>query len=156
TKLRQIAKDDPLVAIDDNSYWYLGYLVPNEEIADAFLRGYAAQAGAAATAHFGNVLRVRGVEVPRLRIGIEQLLVTNLDDPAEAAAVAARVPVMIERPGIHEGGSNVLFLDGHVEFLPYPGPFPMTEAFIQGLQQLETQFSAVDPTGAQNTPTPGV
>lgn len=136
--LRKIATDDPLVAIDDNSYWYLGYLVPNEEIAQAYLHGYAA---AAAAGTFGDVLRIRGIEVPRLRVGIEQLLVSNLDDDAELADVAARIPVMIERPGLHDGGSNVLYLDGHVEFLPYPGPFPMTPDFIEGLQQLEAQFT---------------
>ena len=27
------------------------------------------------------------------------------------------------------GGSNVLFLDGHVEFIRYPGEFPVSQDF---------------------------
>ena len=154
-QLRRIAVDDPLAAIDDNSYWYLGYLVPNDDIARTYLAGYAAQARASDTAQFGATLKSGGVEMPRLKLGVEQLLVTNLDDPAEAAAIAARIPVTIERPGIQEGGSNVLFLDGHVEFLAYPGPFPMTQAFMEGLQTLEEQLSPAKEHDEQDDPASG-
>jgi prepilin-type processing-associated H-X9-DG protein len=47
------------------------------------------------------------------------------------------IPVMIERPGLHENGANVLFYDGHVEFVQYPGPFPMTQKFINALESLD-------------------
>lgn len=151
-QLRKIAHDDPLVAINDTSYWYLGYLVPNETIAEAYLKGYVAQAGMSETAQFGNALKSEGIEVPRLRTGIEQLLVSDLDDPAEFAAVASQIPVMIERPGIQGSGGHVLFLDGHVEFLAYPGPFPMNEGFIEGLRQLEAEFSPIgDDDGQDDT-----
>ena len=44
---------------------------------------------------------------------------------------------MIERPGMHETGASVLFLDGHVEFMRYPGKFPMTEKVIKALESLD-------------------
>ena len=47
------------------------------------------------------------------------------------------IPVIIERPGLQKGGSNVLFLDGHVEFIAYPGKWPMTEKFIKALESLD-------------------
>ena len=28
-------------------------------------------------------------------------------------------------------------MDGHVEFVPYPGKFPMVPAFIEGLRSLD-------------------
>ncbi len=152
--LRELAKDDPLVGIDDHSYWYLGYLLPDEKVGAAFLAAYASQAHAASP-QFGNTLSAGGVDIPQLRVGIEQLLQTDLNNPAEAAEIAASIPVMIERPGFHEGGSNVLFLDGHVEFLAYPGPFPMTEAFIGGLLALEEQFNPMENTGEQQDPFAG-
>ena len=45
--------------------------------------------------------------------------------------------MMIERPGLQRGGSNVLFMDGRVEFIPYPGKWPMTEKFIKALESLD-------------------
>ena len=47
------------------------------------------------------------------------------------------LPILIERPGLQRGGSNVLFLDGRIEFMPYPGPWPMTEKFIKALESLD-------------------
>ena len=49
----------------------------------------------------------------------------------------SRYPLFIERPGLQRGGSNVLFWDGHVEFMEYPGPWPMTEKFIKALESLD-------------------
>ena len=45
--------------------------------------------------------------------------------------------MLIERPGLHKNGANVLFFDGHVEFFEYPGPFPMTQKFITALEELD-------------------
>jgi len=49
--------------------------------------------------------------------------------------------VMWEWPTNHGGAGNVLYLDGHVEFVPYPGKFPMTEKFINELRRFQPQFS---------------
>jgi prepilin-type processing-associated H-X9-DG protein len=51
------------------------------------------------------------------------------------------VPIMWEWPDNHSfAGGNVLYLDGHVEFVPYPGNFPMTKNFIEALRKVEPQL----------------
>lgn len=77
-----------------------------------------------------------GDVVYRLRAGVERFLITDVNR-ATASQVTARVPVMWDttmRMAEHfnhvPGGANVLFLDGHVEFMPWEpggdGEFPMS------------------------------
>jgi hypothetical protein len=51
-------------------------------------------------------------------------------------------PVFVERPGLYDTpGGWVIYLDRRVEWLPYPGPFPMSETFIQSLESLSASGS---------------
>ena len=80
-----------------------------------------------------------------LRQGVERFFLG--DEAASSAPVAMRsqIPVIIERPSRHRTirneseayGGNVLYLDGHVEFVVYPGKWPMTEKTIELLGQLD-------------------
>jgi prepilin-type N-terminal cleavage/methylation domain-containing protein/prepilin-type processing-associated H-X9-DG protein len=71
--------------------------------------------------------------VKRLRIGIERFLITDINNPAASAVAASTLPVMWDQISSETvtnfnhipGGSNVLYLDGHVEFIKYPGLFPV-------------------------------
>jgi len=70
---------------------------------------------------------------PRLREGIERFLITDINNPAASAKAQSEIPVMwdsyaqnlgssgyaagIARFNHIPGGSNVLYMDGHVEFL---------------------------------------
>lgn len=71
----------------------------------------------------------------RLRQGIERFLISDVNNPAASAQAATTIPVMWDHISTSvkdfahvPGGGNVLYLDGHVEFLVYPsGRFPMTE-----------------------------
>lgn len=72
----------------------------------------------------------------RLREGIERFLITDINNPGLVAAGASRVPIMWDQTSLigtnynHiPGGSNVLFLDGHVEFRKYPDKAPVSKAF---------------------------
>jgi prepilin-type processing-associated H-X9-DG protein len=63
----------------------------------------------------------------RLREGIERFFVTDINNPAGSATAQSELPVMWDAVSIvvkdfnHiPGGSNVLYMDGHVEFLKYP------------------------------------
>ncbi|MFO7974553.1 MAG: DUF1559 domain-containing protein [Candidatus Hydrogenedentota bacterium] len=75
----------------------------------------------------------------RLREGIERFLITDINNPAAGNRAASEIPVMwdhltAKRGYAAHGGSgiNVLYLDGHVEFLRYLGvhgtQFPATAA----------------------------
>lgn len=77
----------------------------------------------------------------RLREGIERFMITDINNPAAGAMAQSELAVMWD--GIASGGANymvmnhvpggcnVLYMDGHVEFLRYPGPFPVTRSFAE-------------------------
>ncbi len=71
--------------------------------------------------------------VPRLRKGIERFLITDINNPAGSNLSASDLPVMWDEFAEFgdaanfnhlPGGGNVLYLDGHVEYIHYPGKFP--------------------------------
>jgi prepilin-type N-terminal cleavage/methylation domain-containing protein/prepilin-type processing-associated H-X9-DG protein len=73
-----------------------------------------------------------GTTLPRLREGIERFMITDINDPAASAKAQSEIYVMYDQVGSlvsvfnHvPGGSNVLYMDGHVEFVRYPGPSPV-------------------------------
>lgn len=84
-----------------------------------------------ATAGLGNS---DGQTVYRLREGIERFLITDINNPAASAKAQSEVFVMtdvlatqIEHFNHIPGGSNVLFMDGHVQFIKYKESPPVTE-----------------------------
>ena len=87
-----------------------------------------------------------GDTVYRLREGIERFMITDINNPSASAKAQSEVFVMMDIVATSvghfnhvPGGSNVLYLDGHVEFIryePFPGGTPpVTEdmAVIAGL-----------------------
>ncbi len=76
-----------------------------------------------------------GDTVYRLREGIERFLITDINNPAASAQAQSEVFVMLDQIGAGNntalfnhipGGCNVLFMDGHVSFIRYPGEAPVT------------------------------
>jgi len=72
----------------------------------------------------------------RLRDGVERFLITDINNPAAGSKGASEIPVSYDRIAFDTrlfnhvpGGSNVLYLDGHVEFLRFPSEFPVTTTF---------------------------
>jgi prepilin-type N-terminal cleavage/methylation domain-containing protein/prepilin-type processing-associated H-X9-DG protein len=73
-----------------------------------------------------------GNTVYRLREGVERFAITDINNPAASAQAQSTFPVMwdaISEPGGYSfefhhapGGANVLYMDGHVEFMRYPSP----------------------------------
>jgi len=96
----------------------------------------------------------KGNTIYRVREGIERFLITDINNPAAGAMAQSSVPVMADtasrallvtdvRPdsgfkGVPKfnhvpGGCNVLFMDGHVEFIKYPGKWPV-HPLLAGLE----------------------
>ena len=72
----------------------------------------------------------------RLKEGIERFFITDINNPAGSATAQSEMPITWDWLGETAssynhvpGGSNVLYMDGHVEFIKYPGDFPVTAVF---------------------------
>jgi len=75
-----------------------------------------------------------GDTVYRLREGIERFMITDINNPAGSAIAQSEVFAMWDHVATLAdafnhvpGGSNVLYMDGHVEFLKYPGKAPVNQ-----------------------------
>lgn len=105
----------------DSDYIYLGFGIRDQAAMDAYVD---------ACVEHGMDMEVLtspgGVPGPR---GDIVSLRTNLSDPAT-------IPVLIDY-AVHEpGGGNVLYLDGHVEFVKYGTKFPMTDEFFSAIEAI--------------------
>jgi len=78
----------------------------------------------------------------RLREGIERFFITDINNPAASALAQSELAIMhddvnadISRGGGSfnhvPGGGNVLYLDGHVSFIRYPGEWPVCKTWAQ-------------------------
>jgi prepilin-type N-terminal cleavage/methylation domain-containing protein/prepilin-type processing-associated H-X9-DG protein len=78
----------------------------------------------------------------RMREGIERFMITDINNPGASALAQSEIAVMYD--AISEtassfnhvpGGANVMYMDGHVEFIKYPGKYPVStgHASILGL-----------------------
>jgi prepilin-type processing-associated H-X9-DG protein len=81
-----------------------------------------------------------GDTIYRLREGIERFMITDINNPGASARAQSSIFIMwddtsTQATGFNHvpGGSNVLYLDGHVEFIRYPGPedSPLNKGFAQ-------------------------
>jgi len=76
------------------------------------------------------------ITVYRLREGIERFFITDINNPAASALAQSEISVMYDDVNANialgggsfnhvPGGGNVLYLDGHVSFIRYPGDYPI-------------------------------
>lgn len=129
----------------DESYGYFGFAIPN----NTWLQGWAnpIDAGVALLPVFENPDRdfeilhptLGTLDVHRLREGIERFFVTDINDPTRSTQAQSTIAVLFDAvsPTVENynhipGGSNVLYMDGHVEFVKYPSDrFPVTVEFAE-------------------------
>jgi len=87
-----------------------------------------------------------GDKIYRLREGIERFLITDINNPAASAVAQSEVFVMwdvvgqgggIKAMNHVPGGSNVLYMDGHVEFIKYPMQAPVNRVMAEILAGME-------------------
>ena len=93
----------------------------------------------------GNFVTVPDI-IYRLRDGVERFLITDIDNPSRQSVAQSALPVMMDGWGQTKrltegdedsptagilvynhvpGGANVLYMDGHVEFVKYGTKFPV-------------------------------
>lgn len=69
----------------------------------------------------------------RLRIGAGRFFITDINNPRKTAKASSEIVVMWDEVSLAKGmtfnhipgGANCLFMDGHVEFMRWPGSYPM-------------------------------
>lgn len=69
----------------------------------------------------------------RIREGVERFMITDINNPGASAKAQSEIFVMWDNVATDvskfnhvPGGANLLFMDGHVEFVRYPGKPPVT------------------------------
>ncbi|NIA13745.1 MAG: DUF1559 domain-containing protein [Nitrospiraceae bacterium] len=104
-------------------------------MANVASNGQASDQDFVVSASYAGTQAGGGNTLYRLREGIERFLVSDINNPAASSAGQSAIPVMwdhlttqVEDFAHVPGGGNVLYLDGHVTFVRYPGErFPMTQ-----------------------------
>jgi prepilin-type processing-associated H-X9-DG protein len=88
-----------------------------------------------------------GTTVYRLKEGIERFMITDINNPGASANAQSSIFIMFDDLGTAgtttlfnhiPGGCNVLYMDGHVDFVKYPGKAPINA----GLANIMSLFKA--------------
>jgi prepilin-type processing-associated H-X9-DG protein len=83
-------------------------------------------------------LALDGITLRRPKEGVERFMITDINNPATSVRAQAAVPLLFESTARHprgqKSGANVLYMDGHVEFIPQNGKFPVTDTVQRLLQ----------------------
>jgi prepilin-type N-terminal cleavage/methylation domain-containing protein/prepilin-type processing-associated H-X9-DG protein len=133
----------------DQSYIYLGYAIDKD---NSLLEGWAADysdllialgttlfADPTASSHTISHPTLGDVEIQRLREGIERFFISDINNPAASAMAQSELAVYWDVTSVEAsyfnhipGGSNVLYMDGHVEYVKYPSEeFPISVEFAE-------------------------
>lgn len=141
--------------LDDWSYFYLSFAMFDDDDVVQFAEYYKARVSASlpfdeeisipdtkVLAYYNDDPHIAYSHLWRIRDGVERFFIwgyiNTVSHERARQEVIPRVPVLIERPGNHEEpGGHVLYWDGHVEFIEYPGKWPMTEKTIGILNELD-------------------
>jgi prepilin-type N-terminal cleavage/methylation domain-containing protein/prepilin-type processing-associated H-X9-DG protein len=125
--------DDPKTAMSDLDLASFGGAAAVQGIFNATVGAQFAAMGEPLPVIQGNA---GGSIIYRLKEGIERFMITDINNPGGSARAQSSIPVMwdqindnIEDFAHVPGGCNVLYMDGHVEFLKYPtgGTVPVTK-----------------------------
>jgi prepilin-type N-terminal cleavage/methylation domain-containing protein/prepilin-type processing-associated H-X9-DG protein len=127
----QLAK--ALIQLATNPDLQAGLISPGPQYAAAVANAVDGDVSGAQLAGYGNG---HGNTVYRLKEGIERFLITDINNPAATARAQSEIFIMLDDLGTAgtaplfnhiPGGCNVLYLDGHVSFIRYPGAQPINQ-----------------------------
>ena len=132
--------NDPTLTVDDLSfevllaYYYAIVSVDNPGLIDEDIHDLPEGQGNAG-----------GTTIYRLREGIERFMITDINNPAASAMAQSEIALIWDHVETTPedfnhipGGGNSLFMDGHVEFITYPGKFPVNRAMALMSYQVGT------------------
>jgi len=94
----------------------------------------------------GGMGNGHGDVVYHLREGVERFMITDIFNPAASAQAQSEIWIMGDAMGTGgsvkwfnhvPGGCNILYMDGHVEFIRYPGEPPVCESLATILALVE-------------------
>jgi len=144
---RQGGSTNPCL-LDQLSYVYLGFIIRGEWIEEPGTRDYSRQFAEAFDRFFTpedtsvydqswDFVDEFGEthQVLRLREGAERFLIRDINNPSLSNTSQSAIPILFDRVDIDPlgfnhvpGGANVLYMDGHTEFVKYPYEFPASRA----------------------------
>ena len=89
-----------------------------------------------AKAEYDSDISVPDGTLYRFKEGIERFMITDINNPAGSAKGQSEIPILFtveyaDRRRRAIKGFNVLYMDGHVEFIKYGESFPATPAVIE-------------------------
>ncbi len=117
------------------SYYYLGYVVRDEKEWEAFAAAYRARI--AGGGGFEEDLPIPGDYGGGVVRRLSRAAISELAQEPDGADI----PVLFERPDNHVhdgiGGMNVLYADGHVQFVKFGTKFPAIRATVDFIDALE-------------------
>ncbi len=144
--------------------WWINFEGPEsiQSITPSILPGHFQPGASFGTRVDDNGNPAGSINFPRTKEGIGRFLITDINNPAAGAKAESMIVTMVdawgdgrvfgEVPGGNvssggtiafnhlPGGSNVLYLDGHVEFVRYEAKFPMgfqaSTSYTSGLRSL--------------------
>jgi prepilin-type N-terminal cleavage/methylation domain-containing protein/prepilin-type processing-associated H-X9-DG protein len=143
--------------LDQISYFYVGWLLETEWMAEPGTRDMSRKFASEFKSHitaedveeldknwtFTDELG-KDHDVTRIREGIERFRIKDINNPSESKISQSIFPVMFDRVDTNAsgfnhvpGGANVLFMDGHTEFVRYPGEYPVSRAWAELVNALE-------------------
>jgi len=92
---------------------------------------------------FDKDLTVSNDTIYRLREGIERFFITDINNPAASSRAQSEIGIMHDDTNSDPasfnhipGGGNVLYLDGHVSFVRYPGEWPVSATWSALMRQI--------------------
>jgi len=124
--------------------WYKYYRNADKQLEEPYVTGDIELADVVAAGDLDPGCGNAGTEtLYRIREGIERFLVTDINNAAASSLPQSQIPVtwdMIARlPSSANqfnhvpGGSNMLYMDGHVAFIRYPAAYPISEEMAEKL-----------------------
>jgi prepilin-type N-terminal cleavage/methylation domain-containing protein/prepilin-type processing-associated H-X9-DG protein len=135
-------ENDPAITPDNVLLTYLS--ADGLAAAAALSDGYTTWGSSDDDSFFGSDLPgVDGTAAYRLREGIERFYISDINNAAASAKGQSEIPVMwddisalVPKYMNHiPGGGNVLYMDGHVEFIKYPGESPISRWYASFIAQ---------------------